>query len=239
MGICPLQSAYYLPKKKTEVNTKVFYGVGDPNFSQIEASKYANRGIANTKKLKNLVSLSETYDEVVSISNLFPKKTLFLGNKANEIQLKAQQDFSNSIMYFATHSVPLMSEISLQPGLALTPPQSASINDDGLLTASEILDINFNNSYISLAACNTYQELYPGSEKFSGFAESFFAAGRKAWFYQCGILKAYLLQSSTPRCMTELSIMMKAFKKLLERHLYNLFKMRNIIIHSFGVAIYI
>ena len=70
-----------------------------------------------------------------------------------------------------------MSEISLQPGLALTPPQSASINDDGLLTASEILDINFNNSYISLAACNTYQELYPGSEKFSGFVESFFAAG--------------------------------------------------------------
>ena len=154
MGICSLCSQLITCQKRNRRNTKVFYGVGDPNFSQIEASKYANRGIANTKKLKNLVSL-ETYDEVVSISNLFPKKTLFLGNKANEIQLKAQQDFSNSIMYFATHSVPLMSEISLQPGLALTPPQSASINDDGLLTASEILDINFNNS-IYIACCMQY-----------------------------------------------------------------------------------
>ena len=77
-----------------------------------------------------------------------------------------------------------MSKISLQPGLALTPPQSASIV---MMVFNCIRDngYNFNNSYISLAACNTYQELYPGSEKFSGFAV-FCCWGKRLGFINVG-----------------------------------------------------
>jgi CHAT domain-containing protein len=173
------QSAHFLKSDRLLISDKSFFGIGNPNFNEERTKNYANRGVANLEGLRGLYRLSETEEEVSTISNLFKSKKLFLGDNANENEIKQHPSFANSITYFATHSVPLLSDISLQPGLALTPPNVANSTDDGLLTPIEITQMDFSNSYISLAACRTYQELYPGSEKFSAFAESFFSAGAK------------------------------------------------------------
>ena len=172
------QSAHFLKSDRLLISDKSFFGIGNPNFNEERTKNYANRGVANLEGLRDLYRLSETEEEVSTISNLFKSKKLFLGDNANEYEIKQHPSFANSITYFATHSVPLLSDISLQPGLALTPPNVANSTDDGLLTPIEITQMDFSNSYISLAACRTYQELYP-AQKNSLLLLNLFSAGAK------------------------------------------------------------
>jgi CHAT domain-containing protein len=60
------------------------------------------------------------------------------------------------IVHFATHGA-LAGEIrgSGEPGLILTPPQTASAEDDGYLTASEIAGLKLDADWVILSACNT------------------------------------------------------------------------------------
>ena len=51
---------------------------------------------------------------------------------------------------------------------------------DGYLDVFEISELNFNDSHIVLAACDTDSSIYEDADNFSGFIKSFQIAGAKS-----------------------------------------------------------
>ena len=68
-----------------------------------------------------------------------------------------------------------------EPALVLTPPAQASEQDDGLLTASRVAQLQLDADWVVLSACNTAAgDGTPGAEGLSGLAKAFFYAGTRA-----------------------------------------------------------
>jgi CHAT domain-containing protein len=67
-----------------------------------------------------------------------------------------------------------------EPALLLTPPETASDEDDGLLTASEVATLKLNADWVVLSACNTAAGNSIGGDALSGLARAFFYAGARA-----------------------------------------------------------
>ena len=120
----------------------------------------------------------------------------------------------------------------------MTPPNVANSTDDGLLTPIEITQMDFSNSYISLAACRTYQELYPGSEKFSAFAESFFSAGAKGVIISMWDIETISAAKFNKRMYQEVFNDGLSFK-LSEKYHWSLLATNNITILFLGAYIYL
>src|SRR5882757_6953637 len=91
------------------------------------------------------------------------------------------------VVHFATHGL-LAGETEAftvtkpEPALLLTPPKTATEEDDGLLTASEIAQLKLDADWVVLSACNTAAggSEKPGTEALSGLARAFFYAGARA-----------------------------------------------------------
>ncbi len=82
---------------------------------------------------------------------------------------------------FATHGlVPGDLNGLEQPALALTAPDVAGIDGDGLLTMEEILALKLNADWVVLSACNTGAGEGAGSEAISGLGRAFFYAGARS-----------------------------------------------------------
>jgi CHAT domain-containing protein len=62
----------------------------------------------------------------------------------------------------------------------LTLPNEPSELDDGLLTASEVAQLELNADWVVLSACNTAAGEKPGAEALSGLARAFFYAGARS-----------------------------------------------------------
>ena len=63
----------------------------------------------------------------------------------------------------------------------LSLPENITDDNDGLLTSSEILKLDFNNDLIMLSACNTASsDGSSSSESLSGLANSFFYSGARS-----------------------------------------------------------
>lgn len=88
------------------------------------------------------------------------------------------------MIYFGTHSLPFSNNISDEPGLVLTPPLSyeANENDDGILTLSDIANINFAGSKVALSACKTFDSAYLNAEAYSGLASAFYLSGANSLY---------------------------------------------------------
>jgi CHAT domain-containing protein len=67
-----------------------------------------------------------------------------------------------------------------EPGLILTPPNTATEGDDGYLSASEITNLKLDADWVILSACNTAAGSTEGAEALSGLARAFFYAGARA-----------------------------------------------------------
>ena len=68
-----------------------------------------------------------------------------------------------------------------EPSLVLTPPETGSKLDDGLLTASEVAQLKLDADWVILSACNTAEaDGTPGAEGLSGLTKAFFYAGSRA-----------------------------------------------------------
>jgi CHAT domain-containing protein len=110
---------------------------------------------------------------------------LRLGRAATETEVKALDRAGelalHKIVYFATHGLVSGDIKGLgEPALALSLPQKATPEDDGLLTASEVTQLHLNADWVVLSACNTASGDKPGAEALSGLARAFFYSGARS-----------------------------------------------------------
>ena len=143
----------------------------------------AGAGVDRTRISEALPQLPDTADEINAVAQKLgvAKGDLHLGREANEAKLKRLPLADYRIVYFATHGL-VAGDIKgvAEPSLALSLPRTASIADDGLLTASEVAQLKLNANWVVLSACNTAAGDKPGAEALSGLARAFFYAGARA-----------------------------------------------------------
>jgi CHAT domain-containing protein len=131
-----------------------------------------------------LPRLPDTAEELKSVATALqvdPSKVLHLGKAANEKTVKSLDLSRYRIVAFSTHGlVPGDLDGLTEPALALTAPEVADVEGDGLLTMEEILVLRLNADWVVLSACNTAAGSGAGAEAASGLGRAFFYAGSKA-----------------------------------------------------------
>lgn len=145
-------------------------------------------GIANVSDIRRQVPLPETADELCSVAQDVGAQVgrdILLGTKATEREVKrlstAGELAKYRIVHFATHGV-LAGELrgTHEPGLILTPPDTASEDDDGYLSASEIAALKLDADWVVLSACNTAAGGATNAEALSGLGRAFIYAGARS-----------------------------------------------------------
>jgi CHAT domain-containing protein len=168
-----------------------FAGIGNPvlaNGTQAMrnvdyAAVFRTGPLADVELLRQQKSLPETETEIRTIAKLLNgrEQDLFLRERASEpiVRLNGLGDYR--IIMFATHGL-MGGELNRmsEPGLILTPPATASNENDGLLTASEIMSLKLDADLVILSACNTAaSDGRPRAEGFSGLTRAFLSAGAR------------------------------------------------------------
>ena len=70
----------------------------------------------------------------------------------------------------------------------MTPPETPSEEDDGLLTGSDVVALKLDADWVVLSACNTAAPgAETGTEALSGLARAFFYAGRVRFWSRIGM----------------------------------------------------
>ena len=146
-------------------------------------------GLADRAHLKAQLPLPETADELCAVARDLggDLADIHLGSRATERSLKALSADGRlaqyRILHFATHGT-LAGQIAgaSEPGLILTPPESATEEDDGYLAASEIAALKLDADWVILSACNTAggADAAKEAQALSGLARAFFYAQARA-----------------------------------------------------------
>jgi CHAT domain-containing protein len=139
---------------------------------------------ASSAELGQLPRLPDTADELRSVAAAMQadlSKSIYLGKAANEKFVKQAKLDGYRVVAFATHGL-IPGELNglTQPALALTAPQVADVDGDGLLTMDEILGLKLDADWVVLSACNTGSGAGAGAEAASGLGRAFFYAGTRA-----------------------------------------------------------
>ena len=167
----------------------VLAGYGDPVFrgggsvaSLTRGAPLVAGGVADIERLRALPPLPGTRRELQTIARMLGAgpAALKLGAEATEAAVKRGIGPAQ-VVAFATHGL-LSGEIAglAEPALVLTPPDRPGKLDDGLLTASEIVDLTLDSDWVLLSACNTAGGAEPGAEGLSGLARAFLFAGARS-----------------------------------------------------------
>jgi CHAT domain-containing protein len=144
-------------------------------------------GLADGGQIRSQVPLPETADELCAVARdlRVSGKDIWLGTRATETEIKRLSEAGElakyRIIHFATHGA-LAGQVggNSEPGLVLTPPDTATERDDGYLSASEIAQLKLDADWVILSACNTAAGGAEGAEALSGLARAFFYAGSRA-----------------------------------------------------------
>jgi CHAT domain-containing protein len=144
-------------------------------------------GLADAGEIRSQVPLPETADELCAVARdlRVSDQDIWLADRATEAEIKRLSEAGElakyRIIHFATHGT-LAGQVggNSEPGLILTPPQTATEGDDGYLAASEITTLKLDADWVILSACNTAAGGAEGVEALSGLARAFFYAGARA-----------------------------------------------------------
>lgn len=158
-----------------------------PAHRSARRSAYMQGGHVDANLIRMQEPLPETAGELCMVAKDLNAESasVLLGANASETKLKGLSEHgelaSYGILHFATHGA-LAGQIGpgAEPGLLLTPPETASELDDGYLSASEIVNLKLNADWVILSACNTAAGGKDNSEALSGLARSFFYAGARS-----------------------------------------------------------
>jgi CHAT domain-containing protein/tetratricopeptide (TPR) repeat protein len=143
--------------------------------------------LADVALLRQQTPLPETTGELCDAARRLgaTEEDVWLGARATETALKRLSarglldDYAT--LHFATHGLVAGTFKGVaEPALMLTPPATASEEDDGLLTASEVAQLKLDADWVVLSACNTAAGGTEGAEALSGLARAFFYAGARA-----------------------------------------------------------
>jgi CHAT domain-containing protein len=144
-------------------------------------------GLADPAYIRQATPLPETTDELCAVARSLGADTddLRLGARATETDIKALSGNGGlaqyRILHFATHCA-MAGELrdGVEPGLILTPPNQATQEDDGYLSASEIAALKLDADWVILSACNTAAGNAANAEALSGLARAFIYAQTRA-----------------------------------------------------------
>jgi CHAT domain-containing protein len=143
--------------------------------------------LADVSHVKMQVPLPETADELCAVAEDVKAdgRDIRLGAQATEHEIK-QLSASGELakyrmLHFATHGV-LAGQLdgAHEPGLILTPPDTATEEDDGYLSASEIAALKLDADWVILSACNTAAGGATSAEALSGLARAYIYAQARA-----------------------------------------------------------
>jgi CHAT domain-containing protein/tetratricopeptide (TPR) repeat protein len=146
----------------------------------------ARGGLADVNLIRFQAPLPETANELCDVAADLKadRNEMRLGAHATEHEVKALSASGTlakyRIVHFATHGA-LAGQLrgGSEPGLILTPPNTATEDDDGYLSASEIAGLKLDADWVILSACNTAAG-EAGGDALSGLARAFFYAGARA-----------------------------------------------------------
>lgn len=167
-----------------------FIGFGDPVLNDShqlskrpgEASLFSRGVIADVNEVRSLASLPDTAAELERIASYLKAdiSSVMLRERATERSVKTIDLVNKKVIAFATHGL-LSGEFEGfdEPGLVLTPPDTGTVEDDGVLTASEIAKLTLDADWVILSACNTAAGNKPNAGGLSGLANAFFYAGTR------------------------------------------------------------
>lgn len=154
---------------------------------------YSRGGLADVEELRKQMPLPETADELCAVAKSIgaAKSDVHLGSQASEIKIKSLSrdgDLADrKVVHFATHGLlagetAQLTKSRAEPALMLTPPERATEDDDGLLTAREIAQLRIDADLVILSACNTAagNSDTADAETLSGLARAFFYAGARS-----------------------------------------------------------
>ncbi|MBN9538855.1 MAG: CHAT domain-containing protein [Alphaproteobacteria bacterium] len=186
-----VQSLAALRRMPASAAQEAFLGIGDP---LLKGAASAKRGVAATEildksgrvslaALSQLSQLPDSKIELLSMAKAMDSKSedLLLQQGATETGIRRLSLDRYRVIAFATHGL-LAGELDglVEPALVLTPPQTASRSDDGVLMASEIAALKLDAEVVILSACNTAgSDGKPQAEGLSGLARAFIAAGAR------------------------------------------------------------
>jgi CHAT domain-containing protein len=144
-------------------------------------------GLVNVADIRTQTPLPETAEELCAVARDLKADVseVRLGDRATETEVKRMSRSgelaSYRVLHFATHGA-MAGELSSarEPGLILTPPDKASVEDDGYLTVSEIASLKLDADWVILSACNTAAGGAASAEALSGIARGFIYAGARA-----------------------------------------------------------
>ncbi len=176
-----------------------FFGVGDPVLqgsdpadsqrgkrrvvAAANPARFYRAGLADIRAVRDLAALPETADELQAVAKVLgaPASAIMLREAASETRVKSTPLNDYRVIQFATHGL-VAGDLSglTEPALVLTPPDTPTDADDGLLTASEIAALRLNADWVVLSACNTASGTGQGADALSGLARAFFYAGARA-----------------------------------------------------------
>ncbi len=201
-----------------------FVGFGDPYFNpeqarraageaaRVEVAALAPRSVPvalrdlrvqslASARLGILPRLPDTAEEIRAIAAALgaePGRDVFLGERANEQAVKTLDLSRYRVIAFATHGLtPGDLDGLTQPALALTAPDVANVEGDGLLTMEEILALRLDADWVVLSACNTASGQGAGAEAISGLGRAFFYAGARAL-----LVSAWPVETTSARALT-------------------------------------
>jgi CHAT domain-containing protein len=145
------------------------------------------KGLSDLAQIRFQAPLPETADELCAVASYLgvPSDEIRLGSRATEGEVKSLSSrgllATYRIVQFSTHGA-LAGHMSgnAEPGLILTPPETATPEDDGYLSASEITLLKLDAEWVILSACDTAAGGAEGAEALSGLARAFFYAGARA-----------------------------------------------------------
>jgi CHAT domain-containing protein len=172
---CPSQPAQFVAKAKA------------PEARPRLVSEYFRGSLANIAEVRRLVPLPETAQELCEVGRSFGGRNtaILLGTSATETAIKRLSSSGklaqHRVLHFATHGL-VTGELKYlaEPALVLSPPQIATEEDDGLLTASEIAGLKLDADWVILSACNTAAGEQGDAQALSGLARAFFYAGARS-----------------------------------------------------------
>jgi len=138
-------------------------------------------------QLRSSSPLPETADELCAVASELGvgPSDIYLGARATIpalLRLNGEGSLAAyRLVHFATHGA-VSGQITgrAEPGLIMTPPERATTDDDGYLSASRIAGLKLDADWVILSACNTAAAGSEGSEALSGLARAFFYAGARA-----------------------------------------------------------